>query len=282
MPRLAYVNHQYIPHNHASLSIDDRGTQFGDAVYEVISILNGKTVDMQSHIARLHRSLGVLNIPMPMSDKALEIICAKLVKTNRLKNGLVYMQLSRGTMNRKHMYPTDVPLYPNVIITTHHMNLTCHSSQLKTVKIKSFNDNRWERVDVKTTMLLPNCMAKTEALDAGFGEILYVKDGIVTECGSSNFSYFDTNGVFHTAPPGDILVGCTRNGLIVCAKQLGITVEENHFSLQEAKNAKFAFISSASQFLTPVSHIDNTKIATEIPKICQTLFDLYLKRYSNI
>ncbi len=281
MPRFAYVNHQYIPHNQAVLPIDDRGTQFGDAVYEVFSILNGKTVDMRSHIARLHRSMKALDMRVPMSDKALEIVCQQLVKRNNLRNGMVYMQISRGTMNRKHMYPTDTPLIPNVIITTHRLSLKSSGHELTPIKIKSYQDIRWQGVGIKTVMLLPNCMAKTEAHDLGYGEILFVKEGIVTESGSSNFFYFDKQGILHTPPAGDILLGCTRHGLIECAKNLQIPVEQNHFTLADAKQAEFAFVSSASQFFCPVSHIDDTQITTEVPEIWQQLFDLYVKTYIN-
>ncbi len=279
MPRLAYVNHRYIPHSQAMLSIDDRGTQFGDAVYEVFSILNGRTIDMQAHIDRLHRSLQALDMPMPMSDKALHTICRQLVHRNRLKNGMVYIQISRGTMNRKHIYPTAVCLRPNVIITTHWLHLKSSSEQLTPIKIKSFEDTRWAGVATKTVMLLPNCMAKTEAHDSGYGEILFVKDGIVTECGSSNFFYLDKNEVLHTPPAGDILLGCTRHGLIACAEKLQIPVQETHFSLADAKRAKYAFISSASHFLCPVSHIDTTVIETGVPKMLRRLFDLYINLY---
>lgn len=280
MQKISYVNQRYVPHRYGMVSIDDRSVLFGDSVYEVITILHGKPVDMESHVLRLEKSLKALDVPMPMSKRSLELICRRLVRLNRLRNGLVYIQISRGTAPRNHIHPT-TPLVPSVVITTKSVVLKESSDDLTLIKVKSVPDNRWADVHIKTTMLLPNCLAKTEALRYGYSEILFVKDDVITECASANFFYLDGDGVLHTAPEGDILMGCTRAGLIACAKELQIPVVERKFSLGDAKRAKMAFLSSASQFLTPISHIDDTVLCDGVHPICIQLFDTYMKRYAH-
>ena len=277
MGKVAYVNGQYIPHHQAKISIDDRGLQFGDAVYEVFSVFQGKSIDEESHMNRLQFSLNELDIPMPFTLKSFSIIIKNVMRKNRLKTGMVYIQVSRGTYPRDHYIP-NVELIPNVIITTKNLPIETDSDKLKPIKVISAPDIRWGRVDIKTVMLLPNCMAKTEALKQGAIEIIFVKDGIVTESASANFSFIDTDGNIVTAPEGDILSGITRNTLIECAAKLQIKVIEREFTLEEVRNAKEAFISSATKLATPISHIDNVAVGNgQYPNV-KRLYDAYVKK----
>ena len=277
MGKLAYINGQYIPHHHATISINDRGLQFGDAVYEVFAVFQGKNMDEELHMDRLQFSLKELDIPMPFTRKSFSIIVKNLMSKNRMKTGMVYIQVSRGTYPRDHYIP-NVELTPNVIITTKNVPIETNADKLKSIKVITAPDIRWGRVDIKTIMLLPNCMAKTEALKQGATEILFVKDGIVTESASANFSFIDTDGNIVTAPKGDILLGITRHTLIECAHKLQIKVIERKFTLEEVHNATEAFISSAAKLVTPISHIDNVAVGNgDYPKI-KRLHDEYMKK----
>ncbi|MGB1361301.1 MAG: D-amino-acid transaminase [Alphaproteobacteria bacterium] len=276
MGRFAYVNGSYVEHYNASLSIDDRGLQFGDAVYEVYSYKDGKVMDDELHLNRLERSLNEIGIDMPMSRPAFKIIVSKLVKLNRLKTGLVYFQISRGTYPRDHVIPKQ-PLIPNIIITTKNMPIADNSKAVKPIKVISQDDIRWGRVDIKTVMLLPNCLAKTNGRDEGTGEIVFVKDGVVTESASSNFFFVDKDDNIITAPIDNILKGITRTTLFELAKQLKLNVIEREFTLVEAKQAKEAFVTSATQIVKPVYQIDDTKIGDgKNYPICEKLYDTYM------
>ena len=281
MGKAAYVNGQYIPHHQATISINDRGLQFGDAVYEVFAIFQGKKIDEDLHMKRLQFSLKELDIPMPFTRKSFSIIIQNLIRKNRLKTGMVYIQVSRGTYPRDHYIP-NVELMPNVIITTKNLPIETNADKLKPIKVITAPDIRWGRVDIKTVMLLPNCMAKTEALKQGAVEIIFVKDGIVTESASANFSFIDTDGNIVTAPEGDILSGITRNTLIECAHKLQIKVIERKFTLEEVQNASEAFISSATKLITPISHIDNVAVGNgDYPQIKRLHNEYTNKTISN-
>ena len=276
MSRYAYVNGTYVRRNMAELSIDDRGVQFGDAVYEVYGFKDGKTLDENLHMDRLERSLGEIGIEMPMSRASLKIIVSRLVKMNGLKTGLVYFQISRGTFPRDHFIP-EKRLIPNVIITTKSTPISPQMSDVQPINIISQDDIRWGRVDIKTTMLLPNCLAKSRGRDQGCGEILFVRDGFVTESGSSNFFFVDAENNLVTAPLGNILKGITRTTLMEIAEKLQINVVERKFTLDEVKSAKEAFVSSATQIATPVKKIDDTKIGDgKNYPICEKLYDTYM------
>ena len=276
MGRFAYVNGRYIRHNNAEISIDDRGLQFGDAVYEVYSYKNGKVIDDELHLDRLDRSLGEIGIAMPISRPALKTIVSRLVRMNNLKTGMVYFQISRGTAPRDHAVP-EHKIIPNIIITTKDIPIADNSAMVQPINIISTEDNRWGRVDIKTTMLLPNCMAKTAGRDKGCGEIVFVRDGVITESGSSNFFFVDKDDNLVTAPLGNILKGITRTTLFEIAKKLQINVIEREFTLDEAKSAKEAFVSSATQIVKPVKKIDDATIGDgKTYKICSQLFDTYM------
>ncbi len=277
MGRFAYINGSYKRHNQAEISIDDRGLQFGDAVYEVYSYQNGRVLDDDLHLNRLERSLGALGIKMPITRDSFKTIVARLVKMNNLKTGLVYFQISRGTAPRDHFIPKK-KITPNIIITTKSMKIPDNSKMVKPINVISQDDIRWGRVDIKTVMLLPNCMAKTNGREKDCEEIVFVKNGVVTESASSNFFFVDSDNNLITAPTGDILEGITRNTLFDCAKTLGLKVIERKFSIEEARQAKEAFVSSATQIVRPIKKIDDSVIGDgKNYDICSKLYDMYMK-----
>ena len=276
MGKFAYVNGQYVPHKNAVLSIDDRGLQFGDAAYEVYCVLGGNTVDKGLHLDRLESSLEKMGIALPMSRRALDIIIKNLLRKNNLKNGLVYFQVSRGTYTRDHCIP-DEPLKPNMIITTKNIPIPFDFEEKKSIKVITQPDIRWGRVDIKTIMLLPNCLAKTEAYRQGSAEVIFVKNNLVTESAAANFWFVDAVGTLVTTPKGGILMGITRRTLIKCAKNLQMKVEERTFTLEEAMAGREAFISSATTFATAVSHINDKAIGAGENPIVSCLYAEYVK-----
>lgn len=259
--RISYVDGAYVPHTQAAVSIDDRGFQFADSVYEVWAIFGGKLADFDGHMARLQRSLGELSIPMPMRPSSLKIVLKELVRRNRTVDGLLYLQVSRGVATRDHVFPDQ--LVPTVVATVKALDIEEKESHAqKGIKVFSKPDNRWGRCDIKTTGLLANCMAKTESKKQGGQEVfLYDKDGYVTEGGSSNAYIVSFDGVIYTRSlTSNILPGITRHHLLDVAESLGLRVEEKPFTVAEAKAAKEAFITAASSLVLPVVEIDGHPI----------------------
>ena len=261
MSRIAYVNGQYLPHDHAEIHIDDRGYQFGDGIYEVVSILNGKLADQDWHLDRMQYSLSEMNIPMPMSREALKIIIANLIRMNRISNGLIYFQVTRGVMRRDHAF--NAMMTPQLVMTAKTLpKLTQHI--IDPVKVITVPDQRWQRRDIKTLQLLPNCMAKTKAMEKGAYEALMVDhDGLITEGSSSNAWIVTDQGELITRPATyDILSGITRKAILEIAAKRNLKIIERGFSVDEAKNAAEVFVTSATSLVTPVSRVDDVQIGT--------------------
>jgi D-alanine transaminase len=265
MPRFAYVNGRYLPHGHAAVHIEDRGYQFGDGVYEVIPVSEGRAVDQPPHLDRLERSLAELRIAMPMPRRALELVCREMLRRNGLTDGLVYIQVTRGVAPRNHAFPAHAK--PSLVITTKRMNFANESKFDAGVAAITVPDLRWTRRDIKTTNLLPNCLAKQEAQEAGAYEALQVDDdGYVTEGTSSNAWIVTGDGKLVTRHlNNDILHGVTRRTILAIAVEEGITFEERPFSVTEALEAEEAFVTSATSFVTPVVRIDGTAIGEGRP-----------------
>lgn len=277
MPRIAYVNGSYTPTRDAAVHIEDRGYQFADGIYEVALFVGGKFWDLDGHLARWNRSLAALKIPAPMSEKALRVVIGKLVSKNRLGDCYIYMQATRGVAARNHPFPIEgTP--PSLVITVKPLNLAkLNSNAARGISVITQPDIRWGRVDIKTIGLLPNILAKEEAKKAGAGEAWLVRDGKVTEGGSSNAWIIDSRGVLITHPLGhEILGGITRQTVMRCAEMLQLRVEERAFSVEEAKRANEAFITSAMNLVTPVVQIDGAKIAGGTPgPVARQLRDAY-------
>ena len=279
MSRIAYVNGQYVPHARASVHIEDRGFQFADGVYEVWAVLGGKLSDHEGHMARLERSLGELSIPEPMSRAALNTVLHETIRRNRFRDGLVYLQITRGQAKRDHAFPLE-DIAPTVVITAKLIDYAANERQAQTgVKVITAPDNRWGRCDIKTVGLLPNAMAKTAARAEGaFEAWLYDKDGLVTEGASTNAWIVDEAGRLRTRDTtANILRGVTRLTLIDIAREAQIPVDERPFSLDEARAAKEAFLTAASMFVTPITHIDGAPVGEGVPgPIALRLRGLYL------
>jgi len=267
MTRIAHVNGRYIRHSDAAVSIDDRGFQFADAVYEVCEIRDGAIVDPTLHFDRLERSLRELGIRMPSSRAALMVVVKETVRRNRVRNGSVYVQISRGQAPRDHAFPNpEVP--PTVVVTAKpHDRAKAEAQAGQGIAVITLPDNRWDRVDIKSVGLLPNCLAKEKAHAVGAKEAWFVdRDGFVTEGASTNAWIVTMDGHLVTRPAEfGILRGITRTVLFAVAERLGLTIEERAFTPEEAKAAKEAFITAATTLVMPVVTIDGAVVGNGHP-----------------
>ena len=280
MSRIAYVNGVYSPHGEAVVHIEDRGFQFADGVYEVWSVFDGRLADFDGHMTRLQRSLSELRIRMPMSPQALTIVLKETIRRNRVDNGIVYLQITRGTARRDHPFPP-ADTAPSVIVTSRRVDQVKAEAQAKKgVAVVTQPDMRWGRCDIKTVGLLPNVLAKQAAREVGAYESWLVDElGLVTEGTSTNAWIIDANGVLRTRDTqANILRGCTRSTLMEIIKAEGIPFEERAFTVEEAKAAQEAFFTAAGAFVLPAISIDGTKIGTGKPgPITRRLREAYLE-----
>jgi D-alanine transaminase len=258
MSRIAYVNGGYVPLRQAMVHVEDRGYQFGDAVYEVCEVRGGRLVDERRHLERLRRSLEALQIRLPMSHSALRVVLREVVARNRIGYGIVYLQVSRGVARRDHAFPApDVP--PSLVVTARPLNVRRNEALAAAgIAVISVPDNRWGRVDIKTTGLLPNVLARQAAIAQGARDAWFVdNDGKVTEAASANAWIVTEAGRVVTRPADHgILKGITRTVLFDVIKALGLLLEERPFTLTEAYAAREAFVTAASQIVLPVVRID--------------------------
>ncbi|RCW83709.1 D-amino-acid transaminase [Phyllobacterium bourgognense] len=267
MSRIAYVNGQYVQHSEAGIHIEDRGYQFADGVYEVCEIARGNIMDMTRHLDRLNRSLSELKISWPMARKALQIIIKEVVRRNRVHDGLVYLQITRGVARRDHVFPSpDTP--PAIVVTAKRTSPAVSSARAaKGIKVITVPENRWERVDIKSIGLLPNVMARQQAKDQGAQEAWFIdSDGIVKEGAATNAWIVTKDGVLVTRPAeSGILRGITRTTIFDVAERLGLKIEERGFSVDEAKKAKEVFMTAASTVVMPIVAIDGESVANGHP-----------------
>lgn len=267
MSRIIYVNGNYRPARDAAVHAEDRGFQFADAIYEVIEVLGGHLVDERRHLDRLERSLGEIGLGMPMTRAALRHVIGETIKRNRVRDGLVYMQISRGAGPREFSLPgPDVP--QTVVVIARSQNKAAIAAIAHTgIAVITMPDPRWQRSDIKTVMLLPAVLAKDKAYKAGAREVWFLdSDGNVTEGASSNAWIVTKAGVLVTRPLSNrILPGVTRASVLDTARHLQMPVEERVFSLAEALEAPEAFITSATNTVMPVVSIDGRKIGNGTP-----------------
>ncbi|MFK8251235.1 D-amino-acid transaminase [Ancylobacter terrae] len=267
MSRIAYVNGLYLPHAQAGVHIEDRGYQFADGVYEVCEVRGGHLVDERRHMERLARSLGELQIALPMSRTALGIVLRETVRRNRVGDGMVYLQVTRGVARRDHVFPpAGTP--PSVVVTARSVDPAKGDRQAEQgVAVITVKDNRWERVDIKSVSLLPNVMAKEQARAAGAKEAWFVDaQGQVTEGGSTNAWIVTRDGVIVTRPAeSGILRGITRTVVLEVAARQGLKVEERAFTVAEAYEAREAFITAATTIVMPVVQIDGKPVGNGHP-----------------
>ena len=267
MSRNAYVNGRYLPFRDAKVHVEDRGYQFADGVYEVCEVRGGRLIDERRHIARLQRSLGELRIPMPMSVKALGVVLREVVAKNRLRYGLVYLQITRGVARRDHAFPSPA-VAPSMVVTARTLNIKRNEALAATgIAVISVPDNRWGRVDIKTVGLLPNVLARQAAIEQGARDAWFVdKDGVVMEASSANAWIVTAEGALVTRHADHaILSGITRTVVFDAVKGQGLSIEERAFTLQEAFAAREAFITSATQLVLPVVKIDGRSIGDGKP-----------------
>ena len=267
MTRIVYVNGRYVPYAEAAVHAEDRGFQFADAVYEVCEVRNGALIDETRHMARLGRSLAALGIRAPMSDAALAHVMRQTIRRNRVRNGLVYLQVTRGAGPRDFVFPAEDVL-PTIVCLARSIPAGRSDALAATgIAVKTVPDIRWRRSDLKTVMLLPACLAREAARKDGAREAWFLDgDGFVTEGAASN-AWIVTDGerlVTRQADSG-ILAGVTRATLMDVLHADGLALEERPFRLEEALRAREAFITSATNGVMPVVKIDGRAIADGTP-----------------
>lgn len=267
MPRIAYVNGRYVSHADAKVHVEDRGYQFSDGVYEVCEIFRGRIVDESRHLDRLDRSLCELAIAWPMAREALRVVMREVVRRNHVRDGLVYLQITRGVARRDHFFPP--PDTPPAIVITAKATSREQSDRLaeEGVRVITLPDNRWDRVDIKSVSLLPNVLARQKAKEAGAREAWFVDhEGYVTEGAATTAWIVLADGTLVTRPDGTgILPGITRRTAMRVAEGEGCRIEERKFTVEEAKRAREAFITAASTVVMPVVAIDDQPVANGRP-----------------
>ena len=277
MSRIVYVNGRFVPESEAHVSIFDRGFLFGDGVYEVSSVLDRGLVDNSAHLARLERSLGELGMALPATPDEIVRAQKELIARNDLDEGTIYLQITRGPADRDFAYPAEPK--PTLVMFTQKKSIVDNPLAARGITVITVPDLRWRRRDIKTVGLLAASMAKQAALDAGADDVWMVEDGVVTE-GSSNNAYIVTgNGVVVTRHLGsEILHGITRAAVLRLSREHQIAVEERAFTVDEAKSAAEAFITSASSFVIPVTGIDGETIGDGRPGAITTrLREIYIE-----
>jgi D-alanine transaminase len=262
---IAYVNGSFVPLSDAKVSILDRGFLFADGIYEVSAVLDGKLVDNASHLARLTRSVGEIALELPESLERIEEIQKELVARNKLDNGLVYLEVTRGAAaGREFTFPTGVK--PTLVMFTAVKDIVNAPAAKTGIHVITVPDIRWARRDIKSVGLLAQVLAKQAAAAVGASEAWMIEDGVVTEGGSSTVFILTQDDVLVTRQNGsEILPGCTRKAVVRLAEERQLRVEERPFSISEALAAKEAFITSATQFVQAVVSIDGKPVGSGKP-----------------
>jgi D-alanine transaminase len=267
MSRIAYVNGQYRPHTDAAVHVEDRGFQFADGVYEVCEVKHGLIVDLTRHLDRLDRSLSELRMASPMDRKALAIVIREVLRRNRVRNGIFYLQVTRGQSRRDHFFPA-AGTTPTLVVTAKSVDPSVAMKKYETgIKVITLPENRWDRVDIKTVGLLPNVLAKQQAREAGAQDAIYIdRNGIVMEGASSNVWIVTPDGTLVTRPAEHgILRGITRTTLLDVAASLKLTVEEREFRMEDMLAAREVFFTSATGTCVPIIEVDGKPIANGHP-----------------
>ncbi|MCF6271989.1 MAG: D-amino-acid transaminase [Rhodobacteraceae bacterium] len=275
MSRTVYVNGDYLPEEDAKISVFDRGFLMADAVYEVTSVIDGKMLDFAGHATRLMRSLGEIDMKAPCSIDELEAIHREMIKRNDLTEGLIYLQVTRGIADRDFVYP-DVE--PSMVLFTQAKSVVNSLIAKHGMKVISIPDIRWGRRDIKTVQLLAPSMGKMAAKAAGADDAWLVEDGFVTEGTSNNAYIVKQDGTIVTRDLShDILSGITREAVLRFAAEAQIKVEERPFTIEEAKQAKEAFVTSATTFVGPVVEIDGVMIGDgKVGDTARRLREIYI------
>ncbi len=259
--RTVYLNGEYLPENEAKISIFDRGFLFADAVYEVVSVIDGKLIDFEGHVARLHRSMAELQMPSPPSREAVLSMCRELAARNGLQEGLIYFEVTRGNPgDRDFLFPPS-DLAPTIVGFTQNMALLDRPVVETGLSVATLPDRRWQMAHVKTTQLLYASLMKAEAKALGADDAWLVRDGLITEGTSQNAHILTADGTLITHPlDSEILHGITQASVLELASRGDVKVETRRFTVEEAKGATEAMVTSASAFVLPVTRIDGVQI----------------------
>jgi len=272
LSRIAYVNGRYLPYAQAAVHIEDRGYQFADGVYEVCEVQGGKLIDERRHLERLARSLKELKIVLPMPLNVLGVVLRETIERNRVRDGIVYLQVTRGVAKRDHAFPAS-DVRPSVVVLARAKDRAKgEATAAAGIPVITVKENRWDRVDIKSVGLLPNVLVRQEAREKGAGEAWFVdRGGFVTE-GSSSNAWIVTRDKKIVTRPADhgILRGITRTVVMDVAKKLGHTIEERPFTVEEALAAVEAFVTAATQIVMPVVQIDGKPIGNGHPGLVAT------------
>ena len=282
MANFAYINGQYCHHYKALTHVEDRGYQFADAVYEVIPVVHGKLIDEQPHLERIQRSMNEIRMVNKPKNNHIKIVTRELLHKNHVKNGAVYMQISRGVSSRDFTIPKNIK--PCFVVTTKHMGKDFFNQTMQGIAAYSQADIRWGRCDIKTVALLPAVLAKDASKQKGGKEAVFVdNDGNITEGGSSNIFMVTKDNILVTRPASNhILNGITRQTIIHLAEIHQMRVEERIFSLDELQHAKEAFFSAATTFAKPILTLDEKQMgngkAGEFTKKIHQYFANYIEK----
>ena len=280
MSRTVYVNGAYLPEAEAKVSIFDRGFLMADGVYEVTSVLDGKLIDFEGHAVRLKRSLDELDMAVPITKDALLQVHRELVRLNGIDEGMVYLQITRGAPDdRDFVFPDPETTSPTIVLFTQNKpGLADNPAAKKGMKVISIDDIRWGRRDIKTVQLLYPSMGKMMAKKAGADDAWMVQDGFVTEGTSNNAYIVKGNKIITREKSNDILHGITRAAVLRFAQEAQMDVEERNFTIEEARAADEAFITSASTFVMPVVEIDGVPLGGGVPgQVAPRLREIYLE-----
>ena len=277
MKTIYYLNGKYIQASKAFVSVDDRGFQFSDGIYEVIWVCNGKLIDINDHFSRLKKSLHGISLKLSLSLPNIRNIISGLIERNKIYNGYVYIQITRGIAKRDHQFPKKIK--PTILFT-----LTRHKNQddkgnLRGIKVVTLDDFRWHKCNLKSISLLANVLSKQQAIERGAAEGWFVRDGFITEGSTSNAWIITKKNQIITHPTSRfILPGVARNRVLKIAKKLGEKVYDEKFTVTQAMRAKEAFITSTTKFILPVTKIDNRAIGNKKPgPITEKLRSAYLE-----
>lgn len=280
MSKIAYVNGAYLPQRQASVNVEDRGYQFGDGIYEVVHLYRGRFVDEARHLDRLERSLKEIHLSMPMPRAALRQVLMEVARRNRVTDGLLYMQVTRGVARRDHAFPKH-PVPVSLVVTIRHIPPYPKDVERWTITAITHPDLRWARRDIKSVNLLPNVLARQAAREAGSAEaILYDEaTGMVTEGAATSFWIVDAEGVLRTRHLDQVILpGCTRGALIAEMEAAGIPYSLAPFSLDEMRGAREAFLTSATSFVKPILRIDGQDVGDgRVGPVTRRLFDLFAR-----
>lgn len=281
MSRTVYINGEFVPESEAKISIMDRGYLFADGVYEVSAVINGKMIDNEGHLRRLERSLGELDLRSPLSNHEIEGVRNELIERNGLKEGIIYLQITRGVAERDFLWPEDIS--PTLTMFTQAKNLLQSPLATKGASIITVPDIRWQRRDIKSIALLPQAMAKHAARKAGANDAWMVDNSYVTEGTSTNAFIVTMEGTLVTRDLStDILHGITRSAVLRLAEEAELPIEERSFTPQEAYDAAEVFATGSSFFVLPVVEIDGHIISNRAPgPLTNRLREMYIEMATN-